>query len=130
LEAGEYSTVFRQPGSQEEEFAAYQAWIACPVGSIVTMMKNPAQQKDDVVEAARYAKHFGATRIIHRADASAISGAERVVEVIKPYRLIGIFSAFPFPAMPQEAWPCSTNIALQRRPSWPIFHKKGTFCYA
>ena len=39
-EDGEFSTVFRQPDSAEAEFAAYQALIACPVGSIGTKEKN------------------------------------------------------------------------------------------
>ncbi len=33
-----------------------------------------------MAEAARYAKHFGAIRIIHRGDASAMPGAEQVVD--------------------------------------------------
>ncbi|MGP0592790.1 ferredoxin [Nitrospira sp. T9] len=41
VEVGECSTVCHHPGSQEEEFFAYQALIVCPVGSFVTMMKNP-----------------------------------------------------------------------------------------
>ncbi|WP_376753599.1 hypothetical protein [Candidatus Nitrospira neomarina] len=42
MEAGECSTVCHQPGSQEEEFFAYQALIAYPVESMVTGIKNPA----------------------------------------------------------------------------------------
>ncbi|MEO6202014.1 MAG: ferredoxin [Nitrospirales bacterium] len=41
VEDREFSTVFQQPGSPGEEFAAYQALIACPVGSIGTITKNP-----------------------------------------------------------------------------------------
>jgi ferredoxin len=40
-EEGDYSAVFHQPESSKDEFAAYQALIACPVGSIGTMTKNP-----------------------------------------------------------------------------------------
>ncbi len=147
VEKGDYSTVFHQPESAEQEFSAYQALIACPVGSIGTINKNPelfskAQasfplrmdksvfyvgfnseksfgansylikhpegnwlvdsprylkplvqafeelggihyifltHKDDVAEAARYANAFGATRIIHQADASAMPEAERII---------------------------------------------------
>jgi len=40
IENGDFSTVFRQPETAQEEFAAYQALIACPVGSIGTEKKN------------------------------------------------------------------------------------------
>lgn len=40
VEDGEYSTVFLQPETAKEEFAAYQALIACPVGSIGTEKKD------------------------------------------------------------------------------------------
>ena len=148
IEDGDYSSVFRQPESAKEEFAAYQALSACPVGSIGTVKKNstvlqkakasfPLQvehevyyvgfnseksfgansyfiqhpkgnwlidsprylthlvqafeehggiryiflsHKDDVAEAARYAKTFGATRMIHRADSSAIPDAEWIID--------------------------------------------------
>lgn len=52
--------------------------------------------EDDVADSSRYAKQFGATRIIHRADAEAAPGAERIVEgdepiaVSKPFRLIPV----------------------------------------
>ncbi|MGE0475105.1 MAG: ferredoxin, partial [Nitrospirales bacterium] len=39
-EDGDYSTVFRQPETAQEEFSAYQALIACPVGSIGTKVKD------------------------------------------------------------------------------------------
>jgi len=41
VEKGDYSSVFHQPESAIEELAAYQARIACPVGSIGTVKKNP-----------------------------------------------------------------------------------------
>ncbi len=162
---GEFSTVFRQPGSQGEEFAAYQALIACPVGSIGTMTKNPAifseaqasfplpveqdvyyvgfnseksfgansyfiqhsegnwlvdsprflkhlvkafeekggiryiflSHEDDVADAARYARALGATRIIHRADASAMPGVEQVIDGENPVRLAPDFVCIPVP---------------------------------
>jgi len=39
-EEGKYSSVFRQPQTAQEEFAAYQALIACPVGSIGTKKQD------------------------------------------------------------------------------------------
>lgn len=148
IEKGDYSTVFHQPESAKEELAAYQALIACPVGSIGTVKKNPTvfskaqvsfplyledcvyyvgfnseksfgansyfiqhsegnwlidsprylkqlvqsfeekggtryiflSHEDDVADATRYAKAFGATRIIHRADVHALPDAEWVID--------------------------------------------------
>jgi len=40
IEEGDYSAVFHQPESAKEEFTAYQALLACPVGSIGTVKKN------------------------------------------------------------------------------------------
>lgn len=37
--------------------------------------------EDDVADAAKYAVHFGSTRIIHRADAEAMPDAERIVDI-------------------------------------------------
>lgn len=39
-EKGDYSAVFHQPESKHEELAAYQALIACPVGSIGVVEKS------------------------------------------------------------------------------------------
>lgn len=148
VEDGDYSAVFHQPESANEEFASYQALIACPVGSIGTVKKDPKvfskaqtsfplpiedgvyyvgfnseksfgahsyfiqhpegnwlvdsprylkqlveafeelggirhiflSHRDDVAEAARYAKAFGATRIIHQADSSAMPDTEKTIE--------------------------------------------------
>lgn len=148
IEEGDYSAVFHQPESAREEFAAYQALIACPVGSIRTVKKNSKallkaqvsfplhvedgvyyagfnseksfgansyfiqrpegnwlvdspryvkhlvqsfkekggiryiflSHEDDVADAARYAKTFDATRIIHRADILAMPNAEWVID--------------------------------------------------
>jgi glyoxylase-like metal-dependent hydrolase (beta-lactamase superfamily II)/ferredoxin len=41
IEADDCSAVFHQPESAREELAAYQALIACPVGSIGTVKKSP-----------------------------------------------------------------------------------------
>jgi glyoxylase-like metal-dependent hydrolase (beta-lactamase superfamily II)/ferredoxin len=52
--------------------------------------------EDDVADSSLYAKHFGATRIIHRADAAAAPGAEWIVEedelvmVSEPFRIIPV----------------------------------------
>jgi len=143
-EAGDYSTVVRQPQDDAELQEAYQALLACPVGSIGTERSDKAQLKkamasfplhleggvyycgfnsaksfgansyfighadgnwlvdspryikklveaferkgglsyifltheDDVADANKYAWHFGAKRIIHRADAGAVPDAE------------------------------------------------------
>ncbi|MDT3776294.1 MBL fold metallo-hydrolase [Nitrospira sp. MA-1] len=165
MEDGDYSTVFRQPETAKEEFAAYQALIACPVGSIGTEKKDrkvflEAQasfplhieggvdyvgfnseksfgangyfiqhsqgnwlvdsprflkhlvqafeekggiryiflsHEDDVAEAARYAKHFNAIRIIHRADASAMPGAEHVIDGENSVHVAPEFVCIPVP---------------------------------
>lgn len=164
-EDGEYSTVFRQPESDQEILAAYQALIACPVGSIGTEEKNSAvfseaqssfplqiedgvyyvgfnseksfgansyfirhpegnwlvdtprylkqlveffeQQggirylflthEDDVAEAARYAKYFGAERIIHHADAASMPDAERVIDGNRAVPVGSEFVCLPVP---------------------------------
>ncbi len=148
VEDGDHSAVFHQPETAKNELAAYQALIACPVGSIGTVKKNATvfqkakatfplpledavsyvgfnseksfgansyfikhpegnwlvdsprylkhlvqavkerggiryiflSHKDDVADAARYAKTFDATRIIHRADSSAMPDAEWIVD--------------------------------------------------
>jgi len=148
IEEGDFSTVFHQPANEADEFEAYQALIACPVGSIGVAENDDSQftkakasfplelepgvfysgfnseksfgansyfiqhpdgnwlidsprylkhlvdafknlggiryiflsHEDDVADASRYAKTFGATRIIHRADVRALPDAEWVVE--------------------------------------------------
>src|SRR5712692_629359 len=37
VENGEYSSVYRQPENESERYQAYQALLACPVGSIGTL---------------------------------------------------------------------------------------------
>lgn len=165
VEDGEYSTVFLQPETAKEEFAAYQALIACPVGSIGTEKKDrkvflearasfplPIEggvhyvgfnseksfgahsyfivhpdgnwlvdsprylkhlvqafeehggiryifltHEDDVAEAARYAKHFGAIRIIHQADAFAMPDAEWIIEGEDTIQIEPDFVCIPVP---------------------------------
>jgi glyoxylase-like metal-dependent hydrolase (beta-lactamase superfamily II)/ferredoxin len=52
--------------------------------------------RDDVADAARYAKHFGAQRIIHRADLRAMPDAEIVLEGTDP-RAFGDVTIVPMP---------------------------------
>ena len=179
VEDGEYSTVFLQPKTAQEEFATYQALIACPVGSIGVEKKDPeaflkAQasfplqieggvyyvgfnsgksfgahsyfiihpdgnwlvdsprylkqlvqafeahggiryifltHEDDVAEAARYAKHFGATRIIHQADASAMPDAEWIIDGNDPLNVEPDFVCIPVPGHT----PGSMVLHFQRR---------------
>ena len=164
-EAGEYSAVTRQPVTEQETMQAYQALVACPVGSIGTtrsdkaclqtakesfplwltedvyycgfnsdksfgansffvehpdgnwLIDSPRYMKhltdafarmggvrfifltheDDVADAAKYARHFGADRIIHRADADAMPDAERILDGSETVRLAPQFEAIPVP---------------------------------
>ncbi|GKS56500.1 MBL fold metallo-hydrolase [Nitrospira sp.] len=164
-EAGDYSAVTRQPRNELETLQAYQALLACPVGSIGTersdrgclrtakgsfplwladgvyycgfnseksfgansffiqhqdgnwLIDSPryithltdafAQMggvryiflthEDDVADAAKYANHFGAERIIHRADADAMPGAERIIDGWDPVHLARQFVVIPVP---------------------------------
>jgi glyoxylase-like metal-dependent hydrolase (beta-lactamase superfamily II)/ferredoxin len=42
VEKGEYSSVYRQPVTESERFQAYQALLACPVGSIGALVPDKA----------------------------------------------------------------------------------------
>jgi glyoxylase-like metal-dependent hydrolase (beta-lactamase superfamily II) len=53
--------------------------------------------EDDVADAARYAARFGATRIIHRADAAAMRDAEWVVDGSEVIPLTPQFNLIPVP---------------------------------
>lgn len=53
--------------------------------------------RDDVADAAKYARRFGATRIIHRLELSAQPDAERVMEGFEPVELADGFLAIPTP---------------------------------
>ncbi len=164
-EVRDFSAVVKQPDGDRQVHQAYQALLACPVGSIgtVTMDKQKLQRarasfpihleggvyycgfnseksfgansffieypegnwlvdsprylkplveffeqrgglryiflshEDDVADCDRYAKQFGAIRIIHRADAEAVPGAERVLEGEEPVQLAPQFQAIPVP---------------------------------
>ena len=164
-EVGEHSAVSHQPENEEQIRQAYQALLACPVGSIGAVRSDKQRLKaardsfpihleggvyycgfnseksfgansffiehgdgnwlidsprylkqlvefferkggiryiflsheDDVADCDRYAKHFGATRIIHRADADAVPGAERIIEGEEPAQLAPQFQAIPVP---------------------------------
>lgn len=164
-EVGECSAVVRQPEDGPETHQAYQALLACPVGSIgiersdkvllreamasfplhldggvyycgfnseksfggnsyfvehpdgnwlvdspryLTQLGEWMRQKgglryifltheDDVAESARYAKAFGATRIIHRADAKAAPEAEWIVAGDEEIQVSPQFRLIPVP---------------------------------
>jgi glyoxylase-like metal-dependent hydrolase (beta-lactamase superfamily II)/ferredoxin len=53
--------------------------------------------RDDVADAARYAKHFGARRFIHRAELSSQPDAEIILEGDEPIDLAAQFIAIPTP---------------------------------
>lgn len=164
-EIGEYSAVTAQPNKERQIHRAYQALLACPVGSIGTehsdkrrlneamasfplhleggvyycgfnseksfgansffiqhpggnwLIDSPRYIKhlvgafermggiayifltheDDVADAAKYAKHFGAKRIIHRADAEAMPDAEWIVDGSETIQLTPQFQLIPVP---------------------------------
>jgi len=164
-EIGEFSAVSRQPERDEHVHQAYQALLACPVGSIGTERSDKLRLKDamatfplhledgvyycgfnseksfgansffiehpsgnwlvdspryikylinaferrggvsyiflthedDVADADKYALHFGAKRIIHRADADAVPDAEWIVDGTDNIPLTDGFQAIPVP---------------------------------
>ena len=164
-EVGEYSAVVAQPEGNTELYQAYQALLACPVGSIGTEQGDKSRLKnamtsfpllldggvyyngfnseksfggssyfiqhlkgnwlvdsprylphlvkafeekggiryifltheDDVADSSRYAKQFGATRIIHQADAGASPDAEWVIEGDEPILVSEKFLLIPVP---------------------------------
>ncbi len=164
-EIGDSSAVVRQPDGDEDVHRAYQALLACPVGSIGTvrsdgglvqrakdsfpllvqaevyycgfnsdksfgansyvirhpegnwLVDSPRYSKhlvdrfecmgglarifltheDDVADADRFARHFGATRIIHREDAHAMPDAEWILDGTDPIRLTPHFQVIPLP---------------------------------
>ena len=53
--------------------------------------------RDDVADAERYARHFGARRFIHRAELASQPGAEVVLEGDEPRVLAEGFLAIPTP---------------------------------
>ena len=164
-EVGEFSAVTTQPRDDRALHQAYQALLACPVGSIGTecsdktrvkeamssfpllleggvfycgfnseksfgansyfiehpdgnwMIDSPRYIKhlvdafermgglryifltheDDVADAGKYAKHFGARRIIHQADAEAVPDAEWIVDGVETVHLAPQFDLIPVP---------------------------------
>ena len=168
-ENDDFSSVYRQPVGDAEFHAAYQALVACPVGSIGTLQSDKAQMQqavasfpleldthiyyngfnseksfgansyfiqhpdgnwlidspryvrhlvtafermggikyifltheDDVADAGRYAAQFGATRIIHSADADAEPGAEWIIEGMDPVEVGREFRIIPVPGHTQ-----------------------------
>ena len=168
-ENDDFSSVYRQPVGDAEVHAAYQALVACPVGSIGTLQGDKAQMQqavasfplqldthvyyngfnseksfgansyflqhpdgnwlidspryvrhlvtafermggikyifltheDDVADAGCYAAQFGATRIIHSADADAEPGAEWIIEGLDPVEVGPQFRIIPVPGHTQ-----------------------------
>ena len=164
-EIGEFSAVVQQPGGEEQSRQAYQALLACPVGSIGTehsdrlrlkdamasfplhledgvyycgfnseksfgansyfiehpdgnwLVDSPRylnhlveafEQKggiayifltheDDVADADKYAGHFGAKRIIHRADAESVPDAEWIIDGTDSIDVMPQFQIIPVP---------------------------------
>jgi glyoxylase-like metal-dependent hydrolase (beta-lactamase superfamily II)/ferredoxin len=164
-EHGDYSSVFHQPAVSLEVHKAYQAMIACPVGSIGAVQSDPHQwqeamasfplrldeslyyagfnsdksfggnsyvlqhadgnwlidspryikhlveafermggiryifltHEDDVADSARYAKRFGATRVIHRADLAAVPDAEWIIDGCEPISISNGLRIIPVP---------------------------------
>jgi len=164
-EVGNFSAVTNQPTDEEPIHQAYQALLACPVGSIGTEHSNPSQlkeamasfplqiegevsycgfnseksfgansffiehpdgnwlidsprylkhlveaferkggiayifltHKDDVADAEKYAAHFGAKRMIHRADVEAVPDSEWIIEGIESLQVMPQFQVIPVP---------------------------------
>jgi len=180
VENGEYSSVYRQPETESERYQAYQALLACPVGSIGALVPDKAVMRaatesfpmlieregarlgapgaggcesevfyngfnseksfgansyfirhpdgdwlvdaprymkklvdafermggityifltheDDIGDAPRYAKHFRAKRVIHRADADAQPDAEWIIDGLDPVVASPDFRIIPVP---------------------------------
>src|SRR5206468_3434111 len=71
--------------------------------------------KDDVADAEKYAAHFGAKRMIHRADVEAAKDAEWIIDgadTIKPCRS---FRSFQCRATRLAAWLFSTKTGSSSR---------------
>ena len=164
-EVGDYSAVLYQPDGDQQVHQAYQALLACPVGSIgaehsdqlrmkEAMASFPLQledevsycgfnseksfgansffiehpdgnwlvdsprylkhlvhafeqkggiayifltHKDDVADAEKYAAHFGAKRMIHRADIEAAPDAEWIIEGADSLQVMPQFQIIPVP---------------------------------
>jgi glyoxylase-like metal-dependent hydrolase (beta-lactamase superfamily II)/ferredoxin len=164
-EVGDYSAVVQQPEGEHQVHHAYQALLACPVGSIGTEQSDKARlqaamasfplhledgvyycgfnseksfgansffvqhqdgnwlidapryikhlieafermgglryifltHEDDVADADKYAKRFGAKRIIHREDTTAVPDAEWIVDGTDGIELAADFVAIPVP---------------------------------
>ena len=164
-EVGDFSAVTQQPTDEGHIHHAYQALLACPVGSIGTehsdklrmkeamasfplhleggvsycgfnseksfgansffiehpdgnwLVDSPRYlkhlveafeqkggiahifltHKDDVADAEKYAAHFGAKRMIHRADVEAVPDAEWIIEGADSIQVMPQFQIIPVP---------------------------------
>ena len=164
-EIGEYSAVVHQPMGDGQTHQAYQALLACPVGSIGAEQSDKTRlqrakasfplhleggvfycgfnsdksfgansffiqhpggnwlidspryikqlveafermggikfifltHEDDVADADKYAKRFDAKRMIHRADAEAVPGAEWILDGSETLQVAPQFQVIPVP---------------------------------
>jgi glyoxylase-like metal-dependent hydrolase (beta-lactamase superfamily II)/ferredoxin len=64
------------------------------LGGIATIFLT---HRDDVADAEKYARHFGASRIIHREEIDAQPEAEQVIEGFEPVEIAPGFVAIPTP---------------------------------
>jgi glyoxylase-like metal-dependent hydrolase (beta-lactamase superfamily II)/ferredoxin len=53
--------------------------------------------RDDVADAEKFARHFGARRIIHREEFDAQPGAEHIIDGFEPVQIAADFVAIPTP---------------------------------
>jgi glyoxylase-like metal-dependent hydrolase (beta-lactamase superfamily II)/ferredoxin len=101
--------------SSPDSYGATSYFIAHPEGnwlivsprSVTHLMRRIEQMggiryiflthRDDVAEAAGFARRFGATRIIHREDLSAQPDAELVIEGTNPVHILPDFKIIPTP---------------------------------
>ena len=68
--------------------------------------------EDDVADSAKYAKHFGAKRIIHRGDADAVPDAEWIIEGTEAVELTADFTPFLFRDIRPAAPPSCIRIGF------------------
>jgi glyoxylase-like metal-dependent hydrolase (beta-lactamase superfamily II)/ferredoxin len=64
------------------------------LGGVATIFLT---HRDDVADAEKYARHFGASRIIHRGELEAQPGAERIIDGFEEVEIEPGFVAIPTP---------------------------------
>ncbi|MBY0449689.1 MAG: ferredoxin [Cyanobacteria bacterium] len=60
--------------------------------------------RDDVADAAAYAMHFGAKRMIHAADQRAMPDAEMILDITEPQQYSPAFKLIPVPGHSPGSW--------------------------